>query len=379
MPRILAHNLNFAPEGIKQTILDEHSVMRMGAAGLTDITGECGFGGLDYRAVRSPAYAQLRFAGGKLARTQLRPTPQTEPDLATQEGEAEAEASGVRRLLAATFVLREGFRGVANPVPKTDAYERRDPAETKDSLPYSLILWGSFPPSFRSFQRLQRTSRLLGYSNQMSHIVYPDPEGSIARDRQMSAMCENKCQVQPNADLLAAWRVDSPGGLVNALGERNMQVAYCPLEFTRQGKAVNLQLKQKEYLPALLRAGLVESLQIPLCRNDFRKVDPERTEMTFDEGRAFVRDQKLPRDPTGRDRDLATTFELFEEAGWEGDVTIKATLGNLAAASALGFITPAGMRRRFKDIVMRTRREMPQVEAQNWLPMPKRAWPPQQT
>jgi hypothetical protein len=296
-PRMYLSNVNFAPASKKDTLLNtESSAIHFGPDKLLQMASAAGAGGLELTPIRSRHYQAI------LAKTEA-----------------------ARRLARANLILHEGWQGVPDPRPAKVPMHPRSAAESKDPVSQKVTVKMLFPHGEKGMRLMGYKLRALGNTS-LKHVVYTNTTGDVLTDLQKAYDFEG-AMIQPNPDVLAAWDVDSPKGLVNALHKRRLRVSWDNFQATRRAKFSDMVLDQRPYLETLLEEDMVDGVRIGLFRDDFKSVDPERCALSSIEGIALMQGREITPQEDGRGLDQ--TFKILKEHGWQGDVTIAAPLGGI--------------------------------------------------
>lgn len=329
MPHLLLPNANFIPTSTVDVLMDrERSALRWNMAELNNVVTETDYDGIEL--LDSNVFAHNRELHGA--------TP--------------IEAQQLGRMIVS---VHESWVDT-NPVPKNPE-ARREPVRSK-----WLERWkvrAAFPTAAQSLDRLETLEQKL--ERDLDYVMFPDPKGDPSTDQIKSSRFPRSA-IQPTIDVAAAWGVDSPEGFADELEVRGYKVVWDHFHGDRAGKFVDARMKQTEYLPVLLRRGLVRAIHIGLWRIDFRTVDPQRFQYSVDEGAALLNNSdSLYKYP------ISDTFAILRDFRWQGNVTVEALLRGMEAALNEGCANPRKIARHemteyYRAIGQAIRTRLPQID-----------------
>lgn len=286
-PQILTPNVNFIPSSRSELFNPQHSSLAWGMEHLNNITEEMGYDGIEFHDVTVAVHAiQMRWA---------------RPEKAAELG---------RNIQS----MHESWVHSSDPQPLNPALAReREKSKFVERAGAHLV----FPTGRRSLKHLAKIEAKLGRDEPLPYVVYPDERGRVIEDMAVAERFP-KASIQPTGDVLAAWGIDSPDGLVDQLNYRGLAVTWDHFHGDRHGKTTTRLMLQDKYLPTLLTAGLVQEIHLGLFRHDFAGVDPDRYQMSVQEGKALQNEGELAHTPLGELLDMLRVYN------WPGKfVTIE--------------------------------------------------------
>lgn len=284
MPRVLTPNINFIPGSVRDVFDPRRSAAVWGMERLNETTSLAGYDGIELHDANLFAHTwELRHA-------------------------RQAKAQRIGRQI---FSLHESWVNST-----TRGGDTTQTALRRQRLGLQVASRIMFPTGPRSLQQLIGIEAKLG--RELPYVVYPNEAGRLDVDQRKVHQLK-QAGIQPTIDVMMAWKVDSPAGLVDQLHERGYDVVWDHFHGDRRGVAVDGRMRQDEYLPPLLAADLVRAVHIGLFRVDFRDIDPDRSAVSMTEGIALQRNGSLERLPLG------DMFAELRHANWQGNVTIEAS------------------------------------------------------